>query len=281
MAAGTLYLVATPIGNLEDITLRAVRILKECDLIAAEDTRVTRKLLTHFEITKPMTSYFAPREMAKALELVAMLKQGKNIALTTDAGTPGVSDPGHVLVLEALKQGCPVVPVPGASAVLSALTASGLPPQPFYFHGFLPAKASERRRELEPLRDLTATLVFYESPHRVLECLADLAQVLGDREAAAGRELTKLHEEMARGTLSSLLKTFEERGPRGEFTLVVAGADPSDKVPEWQGLSVEQHLKSVMEQGKSLNEAIALVARLRKLDRKDVYKTGHAMQGGS
>src|SRR5579859_7503314 len=203
-ALGCLYLVATPIGNLEDITLRALRVLKEVDEIACEDTRHTQKLLNHYEIRKPLVSYHEHNEMTRAPELLISLEQGAKIALVSDAGMPLVSDPGHRLVSLCLRHHVPVVPVPGPSAVLASLAASGLPNEEFLFVGFLPARSGERRRALERLRIEERTIVLYEAPHRITECVADAREVLGDRPACLAREVTKLHEEFRRGRLSAL-----------------------------------------------------------------------------
>ncbi len=228
---GTLYLVATPIGNLEDITLRALRVLREVPLIAAEDTRHMRKLLAHFEIATPTISYHEHSGPAGIERVLAALASG-DVALVSDAGTPAVSDPGEELVRAAIAAGYPVVPIPGPSAVMTALIASGLPTGEFTFMGFLPRKSAERRARLETVRDSTATLVLYEAPHRLLSTLDDLVAVLGDRQAALARELTKLHEEWLRGPLSELRAHYTGGAtPRGEYTLVIAGAAPSAREP--------------------------------------------------
>jgi 16S rRNA (cytidine1402-2'-O)-methyltransferase len=223
---GTLYLIATPIGNLEDISLRALRILREVDVVAAEDTRHTRKLLAHHGIPARLVSLREHNERARTPELVARLQAGERIALVSDAGTPGLSDPGQVLVRAAAAAGVPVVPVPGPSAFLSALVASGLPTAPVTFLGFLPAARGERRAALDAVRALPHTLVVYEAPHRLLAALRDLLDVLGDRRAAVARELTKVHEEVFRGRLREALQHFSAHPPRGEFTLVIEGAPP-------------------------------------------------------
>src|SRR5499433_1883612 len=215
--AGCLYLVATPIGNLEDITLRAVRILNEADQIACEDTRHTQKLLNHYNISKPLVSYHEHNEMTRAPELVVALEQGAKIALVSDAGTPLVSDPGYRLVSLCLRHQIPVVPVPGPSALLAALSASGLPNEEFLFIGFLPARSGERRRALERLRLEDRTLILYEAPHRVAETIADALEILGDRPACLAREVTKLHEEFRRALLSEISASLEEKPVRGEI----------------------------------------------------------------
>lgn len=219
--AGTLYLVATPIGNLQDITLRAIEILKAVEVIAAEDTRHTRKLLTHHGISKPLLSYHEHNETRRAEQILDRLRGGANVALVTDAGTPGIADPGYRVISRAAAAGIPIVPIPGASALLAALAASGLPTDRFRFEGFLPAKGAARRRRLEELRDEPITLIFYESPHRMPSCAADLAAVLGERRVVVARELTKLYEEIWRGDLPELAAHAATRQWRGEITLIV------------------------------------------------------------
>jgi 16S rRNA (cytidine1402-2'-O)-methyltransferase len=225
--AGTLYLVGTPIGNLEDITLRALRVLKDVDLIACEDTRHTAQLLSHYAISKPTVSYHEHNELTRAAELIVHLERGDNIAVVSDAGMPGVSDPGYRLVALAVRHHIRVVPVPGATAFLSALVASGLPTDSFHFGGFLPAKAGARRTALEAIRNSPRTEVFYEAPHRIVECIRDVVEVLGpERHVVIAREVTKLHEEFLRGRAEDTLATLEERGEvRGEITLLIGKAD--------------------------------------------------------
>ena len=220
---GTLYLVATPIGNLEDITLRALRTLRECDAVAAEDTRHTGRLLAHFDISKPLFSCFRFNEASRSEEILERLRAGQKIALVTDAGSPGISDPGERVVRAALGAGLRVEPVPGPSALVAALTASGLPSGEFHFLGFLPHKAGQRRRELERLQGLGGTLVFYESPYRVGKLLAELNEVFGGRQVVLARELTKKFEEYWRGTPAELLARLQQRAPKGEFVVLVAG----------------------------------------------------------
>lgn len=223
-AQGTLYIVATPIGNLEDITLRALRILGSVDLIAAEDTRHTRKLLTHHNISRPLISYHDHNQVAQAPRLLARLQEGCSIALVTDAGTPGVADPAYYLLQTVLPHAIPVVPIPGPTAAIAALSVSGLPTERFVFEGFLPVKSGRRRQRLAALRDEPRTMILYESPHRLLKLLHELVEYLGtDRRMVIARELTKHFEEEVRGTTASLLAMFQERSIRGEFTLVIAG----------------------------------------------------------
>jgi len=222
---GTLYVVATPIGNLEDITYRAVRILREVALIAAEDTRHTRVLLERYGITTPMTSFFEGNELVKADWLVGRLLGGEDIALVSDAGTPGIADPGYRLIRRALDALLPVVPIPGPSALTAAVSVSGLPAHAFYYAGFCSPKSARRRKRLESLRHLEDTLVFFEAPHRIVPFLRDACEVLGNRNAVVARELTKIHEEFRRGTLEEHRAYFDAHPPRGEFTLLIAGCD--------------------------------------------------------
>ena len=228
LRAGTLYLVATPIGNLEDVTLRALRVLKECDVVAAEDTRYTGRLLKHFGISKPMLSYFQFNEAARSREIVERLRRGEKIALVTDAGTPGISDPGERVVKAALAGGCRVEPVPGPCALVAALSASGLPADEFHFLGFLAHKPGRRRRQLEEAKGVPGTLVLYESPHRILKLLAELVEVYPERKVVLARELTKKFEEFKAGSPAQLLLEMEKRPAKGEFVVLVArgGAEP-------------------------------------------------------
>lgn len=220
---GILYIVSTPIGNLEDITLRALRILKEVDLIAAEDTRHTLPLLRHFGIHAPLTSYFEGNEMKKREFLLSRLSQGDRIALVSDAGTPGISDPGYRLIRLAIEHSIPVIPIPGPSAVITALSVSGLPTDAFLFKGFLPNKSKRRRDLLKQLEEVKETLIFYESPHRLSETLRDIFEVLGDREMVLTRELTKMYEEVLRGRVSAIQEALERKKIKGEITLVISG----------------------------------------------------------
>ena len=220
---GILAIVSTPIGNMEDITLRALRILKEADLIAAEDTRRTGLLLKHFGIEKPLTSYFEGNELKKKEVILSRLKQGDRVALVSDAGTPGISDPGFRLIRAAIEHEIPVIPIPGPSAVITALSVSGLPTDAFFFKGFLPHKSKKRRDLLKELEEVRETLIFYESPHRISETLKDVYEVLGDREIVLTRELTKVYEEVLRGKVTEIQKQIEGRTLKGEMTLVVSG----------------------------------------------------------
>jgi 16S rRNA (cytidine1402-2'-O)-methyltransferase len=267
-----LYLVATPIGNLEDITLRALRMLKEVDLIACEDTRHTRRLLDHFGISKPVVSYHEHNERERAAELVERLARGEAIAVVTDAGTPGISDPAYRLVTAAIEQGIAVVPIPGATALIAGLVASGLPPDEFLFAGFLPSKRQARRAKLEELRAARATLVLYEAPHRIRETLSDAREVLGDRRAALARELTKLHEQFVRGRLSQISAQLITQEPRGEMTLVIAGNSDDNLWVEVPGTLSAQVERLIAEMGLSRNEALKQAARSRGLSKKAAYQ---------
>jgi 16S rRNA (cytidine1402-2'-O)-methyltransferase len=272
-AVGCLYLVGTPIGNLEDITLRALRILKEVDQIACEDTRHTQKLLSHYDIHKPLVSYHEHNELTRAPELVLALEQGAKIGLVSDAGTPLVSDPGHRLVALCLRHHIPIVPIPGPSALLAALSASGLPNEEFLFVGFLPARSGERRRALERLRIEDRTIVLYEAPHRVTECVADAREVLGNRNACIAREVTKVHEEFRRDKLSDLLTSLEERPARGEITLLIGPEDAADARTRANSTqSLADRVEELIRQAKlDRKDALKLAAKERGLTRRDAY----------
>jgi 16S rRNA (cytidine1402-2'-O)-methyltransferase len=264
---GTLYVVSTPIGNLEDITLRAIRVLKEASLIAAEDTRHTGRLLKYFEIETPQISYFEHNKLARQDVILDRLAQG-DVALVSDAGTPGLSDPGYELIGVAIEAGFPVEAVPGASALLAAIVVSGLPTDRFLYAGFLPRRPSDRRRQLESLRDQTVTLVFYEAPHRVKDSLADMLEVFGDRPAVVCREITKLHEETIRAGLAGAVQWFDEHEPRGEFTIVVSGATEAELTP---GIDPEILLRRYLAEGMSSKSAIQRVAGETGLPRRRIY----------
>lgn len=265
---GILYLVATPIGNLEDITLRALRVLRECDLIATEDTRTTGWLLAHFGIEKPMLSYFEHNELQRLDQLLETLRYG-NVALVCEAGTPLFSDPGYELVRAALEHGIAVVPIPGPSAIITALAVSGLPSDRFFFLGFLPRRAAPRRALLHEVSGVRATLVCFEAPHRLRQTLADMEVILGgNRPCAICRELTKLHEEVWRGTLAEAHAEWRERQPRGEFTLVVGGALPPTA---WDEARVREALASLLAQGFDRSAAAREVARASGWSRRAVY----------
>ena len=266
---GVLYVVATPIGNLEDITLRAVRILKEVELIAAEDTRHTQILLNHYDIHTALTSYHEHNERTKAQELVERLLRGENVALLCDAGTPAISDPGYRLVIEATRAGIRVVPLPGASAVAAVLSASGLPTDRFVFEGFLPAKKQERKAKLQALRNESRTLVFYEAPHRLMESLQDLKQVLGDREIVVAREISKVHEEFLRGTLSKIIAQLAEQTVKGEITLVVHGATKQSDVAEEE---LEAEICQLAEGGMGVKAIAEFLSIRYHLSRRKIYQ---------
>ena len=267
---GTLYIVATPIGNLEDIPLRALRVLREVDTIACEDTRQTAKLLGHFGITKPLVSYHEHNEAARSTELAAKLASGGNIALVSDAGTPLISDPGYRLIQAALAAGAPVVPLPGACAAITALSASGLATDSFRYCGFLPAKTSQRKKLLEEWKAANCTLIFYETPHRILEALDDVHAVMGERPVVVARELTKLHEEFLRGTAKDIRDELAARpSVKGEFTLLIGKA--SEPVAD-DSVSLEDAVREAEQQGLSRMEAIKHVARERGLNKRDVYR---------
>jgi 16S rRNA (cytidine1402-2'-O)-methyltransferase len=267
-----LYLVATPIGNLEDITLRALRVLREVDLIACEDTRHTGRLLQHFGISKPTISYHEHNERERAVELVERLAAGVSIALVTDAGTPGISDPAYRIVVAALERGIEVVPIPGATALIAALIASGLATDAFLFAGFLPAKQQARRARLEELQSQRGTLVLYESPHRVHETLADAVEIFGDRSAALARELTKIHEEFRRGTLRELQEQLAGQEVRGELVLVIAGWREDNSVQRGDRPISEQIEELMRELDLSRNEALKQAARLRGISKNAAYQ---------
>ncbi len=267
-----LYLVSTPIGNLEDITLRAISVMKSVDLIACEDTRHTRRLLDHFGINKPTVSYHEHNEQARAEELVQQMVGGKSIAIVTDAGTPGISDPAYRIVTAAIENGIKVVPVPGAVALIAGLTASGLPTDSFLFAGFLPNKKMARQARLEELKSERATLVFYEAPHRIRETLADALEILGDRQASLARELTKLHEQFIRDKLSEIIAHFDSHEPRGEMTLVIAGNGKDNLTAVETGSINEQIQRLMNDLNLSRNEALKLAAKSRGLSKREAYQ---------
>ncbi len=269
MAGGAIYLVATPLGNLEDITLRALRVLGEVDLIACEDTRHTGKLLKHFDISKPLLSFHEHNETARVRDIVERASRGESIAVVSDAGMPGISDPGYRLVAEAIAAGVVVVPIPGPVALETALAASGLPTDSFRFGGFLPAKATQRRKALKALIDDTATLVFYEAPHRIVKTLEDVREILGDRHAVIARELTKVHEEFLRGSVSELLDRLDQRGAaRGEITLLI-GRGESPRLVEG---TISDRVDAFMSQGAERMDAVKQVAKERGLSKREVYR---------
>ncbi|MCF2147832.1 16S rRNA (cytidine(1402)-2'-O)-methyltransferase [Desmonostoc muscorum LEGE 12446] len=267
----TLYVVGTPIGNLEDMTFRAVRILQTVDIIAAEDTRHTGKLLQHFEVKTPQISYHEHNRTSRIPELLEYLTNDKAIALVSDAGMPGISDPGYELVKACIEAGISVVPIPGASAAITALSAAGLPTDRFVFEGFLPAKTQQRREHLESLQTESRTLIFYESPHRLQDTLQDLAEVWGsDRQIVLGRELTKLYEEFWRGTIAEAIAHYSQREPQGEYTLVLAGIPASQ--PQLTEEELKSELKQLISQGISRSQASRQLAKVTSLPRRQLYQ---------
>jgi 16S rRNA (cytidine1402-2'-O)-methyltransferase len=266
--SGALYIVSTPIGNLEDITLRALRILREASLIACEDTRHTRKLLDHYGISKPTVSYHEHNEAARAAELTAKIAAGENVALVTDAGTPLLSDPGYRVVQAAIQAGLNVIPIPGPSAAIAALSASGLPTDSFRFCGFLPPKSTQRRKLLEELKSESCTLIFYEAPHRIADALEDAEAVLGPRPMVVARELTKMHEEFLRGTAAEIRERLaSQNSARGEMTLLIGkGERAADDTP------IEEAVAKLEQQGMTRMDAIKHVAKERGLSKRDVYR---------
>ena len=269
---GTLFLVATPIGNLEDITLRAIRILKEVDFIAAEDTRHSLKLLNHLGISKPLISYYKQKEASKSSYLVDELLSGKNIALISDAGTPVISDPGETVVSLAIENDIPVVPVPGPCAIISALIASGISDNSFSFFGFLPVSKKEKFEKLEAIKNYETTLVFYEAPHKLTATLEAMLEVLGDRSIVLCRELTKVHEEFIRGKLSDVISKLSE--PKGEFVLIVEGNlhKKEESIAILNNLSLEEHYKFYEKQGFSKKEIIKKIAKDRGFAKNEIYQ---------
>ncbi len=277
--AGTLFLCATPIGNLEDITYRTLRILKEVDLIAAEDTRNSIRLLNHFAIKTPMTSYHEFNKVEKAYQLLDKLLEGQNIALITDAGTPGISDPGEELVRICLDAGVTVTSLPGPAACITALTMSGQPTRRFAFEAFLPREKKERAAVLEELKEETRTIVLYEAPHHLVKTAEELYQILGNRELSVCRELTKIYEENQRTTLEGLLTYYKEHEPRGEYVLVIRGKDRKEIKEEqqrsWDALTLPQHMAYYEEQGIAHKEAMKLVAKDRGVSKREIYQKLH------
>ena len=274
--AGTLYLCATPIGNLEDITLRVLRILQEVDLIAAEDTRNTIKLLNHFEIKTPMTSYHEFNKIEKAAALVDKLQNGVDIALVTDAGTPGISDPGEELVKQAYAAGITVTSLPGACACITALTLSGLSTRRFCFEAFLPTDKQKRRKILESLCTETRTAIIYEAPHHLKNTLQELYKVLGERNLTICRELTKIHESIQLFTLSEAISYYEEHTPKGEFVLVIEGRRQEELDMEaraaWDALSIPEHMERYLSQGINRKDAMKQVAKDRGVSKREIYQ---------
>jgi 16S rRNA (cytidine1402-2'-O)-methyltransferase len=276
--AGCLYVVSTPIGNLEDISLRALRVLKEADVIACEDTRQTMRLLAHFDIHKQLVSYHEHNEITRAPEIVIELEQGAKVALVSDAGTPAISDPGNRLVSLALRHGIQVVPVPGASALVAALAASGMPIEQFVFVGFLPARPTERRKALRELAAETRTLALYEAPHRLLDTIEDALEILGNRPAVIAREVTKVYEEFVRGHIEDLVAAARKKAPRGEITLLIGPPDgqaqhAADDADPRNALPLARRVDDIMqERGVDRKAALKQAARERRITRREAYK---------
>ena len=274
-----LYLVPTPIGNLEDMSFRAIRILKEADIIAAEDTRNTKKLCNYFEIDTPIISYHEHNKRNSGKQVIERLENGQTVALVSDAGMPTISDPGYELVQDALAKRIPVIPLPGANAALTALIASGLNPQPFYFYGFLERSQKQKKRELETLKNITATMVMYESPHRLKDSLQAMLAILGNRKIVLCRELTKKYEEFIRGSIEDALRWAQDNEIRGEFCLIIEGADEAEVTSEaawWEGLSIEEHVNHYIEEKQlPTKEAIKQVAKDRGSQKREIYQAYH------
>ena len=281
---GTLYLVATPIGNLEDITLRALRILREADIIAAEDTRQTLKLLNHFGIRNTLVSYYEHNKAEKGNYLISRLLEGKNVALVSDAGTPGISDPGEDLVRLAVNKGIPVTMVPGPAAVIAGVVLSGLPSGRFVFEGFLPMNKRVRRERLGSISRETRTMVFYEAPHKLIHTLKDLRDLLGNRRIAIARELTKKFEEVWRTTLDEAIARYGNEPPKGEFVIILEGADErglhEEEVKSWEEVSIEEHVRMYMDSGLDRKEAMKKVSEDRGISKRDVYNSLLGKDGG-
>lgn len=269
---GKLYIVATPIGNLDDITYRAVKVLNAVDLIAAEDTRHTLKLLNHLEISKPLMSYYKETEKVKAKIIIDKLKEGKDVAVVSDAGTPGISDPGFEVIKEAIKENIVVIPIPGACAAINSLICSGLDTRQFLFVGFLSAKAKEKKDKLNELKNVQSTLIFYEAPHKIDETLKCMFNIFGDREISIGREMTKIHEEFIRGKISEVMEKIE---PKGEMVIIVEGAEKSESDiarDSRNEMTLEEHYAYYERQGFEKKEIIKMIAKDRGVNKNEIYK---------
>lgn len=278
--SGCLYLVATPIGNLEDITLRALRILKEVDIIAAEDTRNTKKLLSYYDISTPLVSYHEHNQEQAGEKILQWLGEGKTVALVSDAGMPCISDPGADIVRKAVEADFAVVPIPGANAALTALIASGLSPQPFYFFGFLHRSSKERKKQLSLLKNRKETLIFYEAPHRLQDTLKDMEAVLGNRNIVLARELTKKFEEFLRGTVEEAVQWTKDNEVRGEFCIIIEGSqdgeESEDEAPYWSNMTIKEHVELLMKEKQlTSKEAIKEVTKLRGIPKREVYQEYH------
>lgn len=272
MDKGVLYVCPTPIGNLEDITIRALNVLKTVDLVAAEDTRHTIKLLNHYGIKKPLTSYHEHNKKEKGPILIERLLNGENIAIVSDAGMPGISDPGEDLIRLSIENGIDVVPLPGATAFVLALVVSGFSTEKFVFHGFLPSNRKERLASLKDLEYERRTIILYEAPHRLLECLKDIEHVLGNRDISISRELTKKFEETFRGTISEAYEKFKRQNIRGEFVIVIRGSCEVEEKNPWEDMSIKEHIKFYISQGFTKKEAVKKVALDRDMPKREIYK---------
>lgn len=274
--SGKLYLVGTPIGNLKDITLRALETLRECDMIAAEDTRQTLKLLNHFNIKKTMISYHKFNENDKSNEIINLLSSGKNIALVTDAGMPGISDPGNVIIKKCIENNILFEIIPGATALITALIYSNIDTSKFVFRGFLPRENKDKKKVLEEIKEYRDTIIIYEAPHRLRNTLMTIMEILGDRNISICRELTKLHEDVFRDTIKEAVEYYDKNQPRGEYVLVISGKSDEDIEKErkgkWEELSIQEHIVNYMEQGFTKKEAIKIVSKERKIPKSEVYK---------
>lgn len=274
---GKLYLVPTPIGNLKDMTLRSIEVLENVDLVASEDTRITLRLLNHFNIKKPLISYHKHNEQGKSENIIEVLKEGKDVAIVTDAGTPGISDPGSVVVRKCIDEGIDFEVLPGATAITTAMVYSGLDTTGFMFKGFLPRENKNRREALLKLKDITETLVFYEAPHRIRATLVGIYEVLGNREISICRELTKMHEEIIRLSLEEAIAYYNENEPRGEYVLVVRGKSieeiEEEEKSKWNHLSVREHIIKYIDEGMNKKDAIKMVSKDRGLPKSEVYKS--------
>lgn len=268
---GKLYLVATPIGNLEDITLRAIKVLKEVDLIAAEDTRHTLKLLNYLEIKKPLISYYKETEKIKSNILIQKLREGENIALVSDAGTPGISDPGEEIVKNAIENNINIIPIPGACAAINAIIGSGLDTKEFHFIGFLPVNKKEKREKLEKVKKINSTLIFYEAPHKLINTLEIMKEVLGDRKIVLARELTKIHEEFIRGNITEILESYTNL--KGEFVIIVEKSNDKDETEIFlENLNLEEHYKYYEKEGLDKKEIIKKIAKDRNTNKNEIYQ---------
>lgn len=268
---GKLYLVATPIGNLEDITLRAINVLKNVDLIAAEDTRHTLKLLNHLEISKPMISCHRHNENEKSNKIIEKLKEGKNIAIVSDAGTPGISDPGEEVVKEAIKENIQIIPIPGACAAINALIVSGIDTKEFYFLGFLPLNKKLRKEKLNEIKNINKTIILYEAPHKILNTINDLENILENRQVVFAREITKIHEEFIRGTIKEIKEKIEN--PKGEFVIIIEGNKNVENIENKLNLlTINEHYNYYENKGYSKKEIIKLIAKDRNINKNEIYQ---------